>query len=86
MRWRYADETLTRLLELQSRIARTASKFLAPGGNMVYSTCSVLKEENDAQVEKLAEDEKLEIVGEPFRSYPQKGGMDGFFAAVLRRK
>ena len=85
MRWRFSDETLTRLLELQNRVAKTACKFVAPRGRLVYATCSILKEENDDQVARLVKDEKLEIVGEPFRSLPQHGGMDGFFAAVLRR-
>lgn len=86
MRWRYSEEALTRLLELQRRIASTAAKFVVPGGHLVYTTCSILKAENDDQVASLIKSENLELVKEPFRSYPQQGGMDGFFGAVLRKK
>lgn len=75
-----------RLMELQRRVATTAAKFLARGGHMVYSTCSILREENEDQVMSIIKSEKMELVGDPFRSLPKQGSMDGFFAAVLRRK
>lgn len=85
MRWRFNEETMGRLTELQRRLATTASRFLARGGHLVYSTCSVLQEENEEQVVAICKSEKMELVGEPFRSLPKQGGMDGFFAAVMRR-
>jgi 16S rRNA (cytosine967-C5)-methyltransferase len=48
------DENLGNLLEVQEKLAQhCADHLLAPGGVMVYATCSILKQESEAQVEKL---------------------------------
>ena len=48
------DENLGNLLEVQEKLANhCADQILAPGGIMVYATCSLLKQESELQVEKL---------------------------------
>ena len=51
LKWRQHPDSLVELCELQLRILSSASRCVAPGGRLVYATCSVLAEENEAQAE-----------------------------------
>jgi len=51
LKWRQHPGSLEELRALQARILRQASECVAPGGTLVYATCSVLHEENQQQVE-----------------------------------
>jgi 16S rRNA (cytosine967-C5)-methyltransferase len=76
-----------------------ASEVVAPGGLLVYSTCSLESEENDAQVERFLSDHPHWRLDPPsegavpssvldagrLRVLPQRHGCDGAFAARLRR-
>ena len=53
LKWRHAD--LKHLTDLQSRILTAAAALLKPGGQLVYATCSPLREENDAIVNAFLE-------------------------------
>ena len=48
--------------DIQFNILKTCSKYLKKNGTLVYSTCSMLKEENDAIIEKFIKEEKFETV------------------------
>lgn len=85
MKWKFDAEVLTRLLGQQRTIFEKALSFLKPGGQIVYATCSVLKEENQNQIEHFIKTYGLELVKEPFESFPIINGMDGFFGAVMRK-
>jgi 16S rRNA (cytosine967-C5)-methyltransferase len=49
-RWRTAPDDLARVVALQREILDSACRLVKPGGRLVYVTCSLLPEENDAQV------------------------------------
>jgi 16S rRNA (cytosine967-C5)-methyltransferase len=51
LKWRQHPEALQSLGALQSRILASAARCVAPGGRLVYATCSLLPEENEAQAE-----------------------------------
>jgi 16S rRNA (cytosine967-C5)-methyltransferase len=53
LKWRLKPEDIVRLAEMQSRILDRALDVLAPGGRLVYATCSLEPEENEAVVEKV---------------------------------
>lgn len=98
-RWRLKVSDLAVMGALQRDILRSASTVVAPGGLLVYSTCSLETEENDAQVERfLAEHRDWALEPPPegvvpaavldagrLRVLPQRHGTDGAFAARLRR-
>lgn len=86
MKWKFEPDTLYRLIGQQRTIFEKALSFLKPRGKIVYATCSLLKEENQEQMEHFIKTYDLTIEQEPFQSLPSEGGMDGFFAVVLRRK
>nr|WP_160357152.1 RsmB/NOP family class I SAM-dependent RNA methyltransferase [Bordetella sp. 02P26C-1] len=53
LKWRQHPEALSELTALQTRIFNSAARCVAPGGRLVYATCSLLAEENEAQVEQF---------------------------------
>lgn len=85
MKWKFDQETLIRLLGQQRVIFEKALSFLHPKGRIVYATCSLLKEENQAQLEHFLKTYTLCLDRDPFQTLPSRGGMDGFFAVVLKR-
>lgn len=52
-RWRLGEEDLARLPAQQEAIARRAARLVAPGGRLIYATCTILRAENEAVVERL---------------------------------
>jgi 16S rRNA (cytosine967-C5)-methyltransferase len=52
-RWRLQADDLTRLPALQLSIARRAMALVAPGGRLIYATCSIMNEENEDVIERL---------------------------------
>jgi 16S rRNA (cytosine967-C5)-methyltransferase len=44
-------QDLAELIERQQQILRSAARLVRPGGRLIYATCSVLREEDEAQVE-----------------------------------
>ena len=91
------ESDLTELLAKQAMILDQAQKLTKPGGKLVYATCSLLNDENEAQVESFLArypNFKRVPVGAPapealhgphLRLSPRAHGTDGFFAAVLER-
>jgi len=102
LKWRNDVERLRRLAELQRRILDHAADTLAPGGRLLYATCSTEPEENEQVVDAvLAARTDLERCPVPlppgtdarfvaddgyFRTYPLFEDLDGFFAALLTKR
>lgn len=62
-RWRLTEADRTRLTGQQAAILRRAARLVAPGGRLIYATCTVLRDENEAQVERfLAAEPEYEVV------------------------
>ncbi|OWT55289.1 rRNA methyltransferase [Candidimonas nitroreducens] len=63
LKWRQHPESLAELRQVQARILRQAARCVAPGGRLVYATCSILSEENEDQVQAfLAENPEFELL------------------------
>ena len=82
--WRFRPEELEKITALQRRILGEAARLTAPGGQLVYSTCSIEPEENVLQVETfLKEHPGFERLRE--RQLLPSAEMDGAYACLLRR-
>lgn len=86
MKWKFTSEMLARLVSQQRVIFEKALSFLKPDGRIVYGTCSVLKEENQEQIEHFLKTYSLEIVKPVLQTLPSVGSFDGFFGVVLKFK
>lgn len=86
LRWRVQEGDLPRWAMRQLAILQRAFAGLAPGGELLYATCSTEPEENEQVVGTFLEREReARLVEEPRRTFPEGGWGDGFFAARLRR-
>lgn len=98
-RWRLRTSDLAVMAATQRAVLRGAAKNVAPGGLLIYATCSLEPEENDQQVEAFLADHPGWTLEPPpagtvpdavldagrLRVLPQRHGADGSFAARLRR-
>ncbi len=83
-RWQLDKETLARRVETQGQLLEEAAALVKPGGRLIYATCSVLREENEDQIERfLADHAGFVRVREDLIKSPAADGCDGVYAAVL---
>ena len=101
LKWRQSPAAVDEMVAKQTAILAAAARLVRPGGRLVYATCSLLAEENDAVVDaflaahpqfrSLSAQEVLHKqgvmleTGERLRLLPHLHDTDGFFAAVLER-
>ncbi len=78
IKWRLKPEDITDLQSRQKAILQNALALLAPGGRLVYSTCSLEREENDEVVAGCGRN-----VISTMRRIPGRDAGDGFFAAII---
>ena len=102
LKWRYGEQAIAELVEKQTRILAAASRLVKPGGRLVYATCSLLEQENEAVVaafgaahpefepiscEKLLEAQRIGLItGKYLKVFPHLHGTDAFFSAVFERR
>ena len=101
IKWRVTEADLVPLSEKQRALLEATAAVVRPGGLLLYSTCSTEPEENEAVVEDFrrahpefsairpapapAAEKFLDPATGYFRTFPTDPGLDGFFAALLRR-
>ena len=63
LKWRFAESELVRVNDLQRSVLRAAARLLKPGGRLVYATCSLLQQENQAVADAfLTEHPEFELI------------------------
>ena len=85
-RWNWSVEKLEALVKLQAEILDQVAPLVAPGGALVYSTCSNEPEENDEQVKAFVARHPDFTLDTTRESIPFESDHDGAFAARLIRK
>lgn len=92
LRWNLSPKSLQRLVNLQKEMLISAAENLKKNGVLVYSTCSILAQENEEQIRWFLKEKPDFIVdttqdNDPFiLNVPGEPFYDGGFAAVLRRR
>lgn len=94
-------EDLEALVEIQQRILDVCSRYVRPGGKLIYSTCTINAEENERNIQTFlnthagfAPDDFSGTLPETLRPriktglqlFPHLDGVDGFYIARLKRK
>ncbi|HJR54967.1 MAG TPA: RsmB/NOP family class I SAM-dependent RNA methyltransferase [Rhizomicrobium sp.] len=98
LRWRLTPERLAELTRLQDQLLDEAARHTAPGGRLVYATCSLVPEENEDRVAGFLarnpdftprnpdwDGPPIPGLDRDFRASPAKTGTDGFYCAWLQR-
>jgi 16S rRNA (cytosine967-C5)-methyltransferase len=102
LKWRQGPQAIAELADKQGRILESASRLVKPGGRLVYATCSILSEENEAVVDafigrrpefrelscgELLRAQRISLeAGDRLRLWPHVHSTDGFFAAAFERR
>ena len=58
----FSEELINRSVKIQFELLKKAIQILKPGHEMVYSTCSILKEENEENIKKILKNNKVELI------------------------
>lgn len=82
---RYKDtDDFKDLYKTQEKILKNASLYLKIGGRLMYSTCTINKEENERQIQRfLSQDKRFKLIKEKLL-LPTIDN-DGFYAAIIER-
>ena len=98
---RVTEESVQELTELQAKLLDTVCAYVKPGGTLVYSTCSILKDENERQAERFLErhpefeevplpaavpEKYLNREGRGLQLLEHRDGLEGFYLIRMRRK
>ena len=87
IKWQRKKEDIEEISQLQSKILETCSKYLKRGGYLVYSTCSILKGENEDIVNDFIKNNSdFEIVKNGLFNIKPDKEKDGFFICKLHKK
>lgn len=100
LRWAKTEEDIKKMTRIQTAMLSRASKLVKPGGVLVYSTCTIIRDENDQIVEEFLlrnKDFEIDSASEYFpedlvskrgfvKTYPEFGHLDGAFCARLKKK
>lgn len=101
IKYRATQESVKELTEIQQKLLETCCQYVKRGGYMVYSTCSMLPEENEEQVKRfLASHPEFVLAPLPdtvpenlrklygengLQLLPHRDGIEGFFIAKMRK-
>ncbi len=92
IKWQRSIEDIEKITKIQYEILEKCSKYLKIGGELVYSTCSILKSENEDIINKLLTDADVECgrnriqfeIEKQEKILPSKNS-DGFFMCKIKR-
>ena len=98
---RITEKSILELTEIQKNLLNTVCEYVKPGGTLVYSTCSILPEENEMQAEKFLSShpdfeavDLPETIPEKYRQYRKTGlqllehrdGVEGFYICRMKKR
>ncbi len=85
LKYRMSPEQQKELVLLQRKILETVWQYVKPGGTLIYSTCTVHREENEGNTQWFVKKYPFELK-EQVQMLPGVDPWDGFYIAKLERK
>jgi 16S rRNA (cytosine967-C5)-methyltransferase len=85
LRWNMQPESIPEFTARQKEILERQSKWVRTGGKLVYVTCSLLKEENEAIIEQFVSKHPEYKIVKQERLFPVHQGGDGFYFCMMIR-
>jgi 16S rRNA (cytosine967-C5)-methyltransferase len=100
LRWSKSRDDSYKLAEVQGKLIRHAADLVTPGGVLVYSTCTIIRDENDQVVEEFLLENRDFVIDKPgttlsrelisergfVKTYPDNENLDGAFCVRLKKK
>ena len=84
IKWKRKPEDIEEITKTQEKILQNCSKYLKKGGELVYSTCSILKEENEKIIENFVEKNNNFEIKKQLSTF-QNENTDGFFICKIKK-
>lgn len=84
IKWKRKKEDIQEIVKVQEKILENCSKYLKQGGELVYSTCSILKQENEEIIYKFLENNQNFKIKKIMQVYQNKK-TDGFFICKIQK-
>ncbi len=84
-KWKLSKEQFERIKKKQKEILQRYAKLVRKGGELTYVTCSILPEENEAQIDDFLQEQTHFKMVHQETLYPSRTGYDGFFICKLKR-
>lgn len=84
IKWKRKKEDIEEITKIQKKILENCSKYVKKGGELVYSTCSILKKENEDIIYKFIKNNTNFEIIKLVQVY-QNEKNDGFFIAKMRK-
>ena len=101
IKFRLKEESVDELVSVQEKLLNTCCRYVKKGGRLIYSTCSVLKQENEKQIERFLASHPEFVVEQLPEQFPAELGKyagdhglqllsyrddtEGFFIARMKR-
>ena len=82
-KYKISEAIVKNLILAQREIVKEAMTYLKPSGRLIYSTCSILPQENEEQIDFFIKTLQLREKGRPTKILPSENGGDGFFFSEL---
>lgn len=86
IKWHRTMEDVEELCKIQKKILKNAASYLKPDGVLVYSTCTILKEENERQIQAFLNETPGFVLEEEKTLFTHETGGSGFYIAKIIRK
>ncbi len=84
LRWQPRRGQIADLAAQQGELLRAGARALKPGGTLVYSVCTVSRQESEGVVDRFVAEHTGFTCERRWQLYPSRDGTDGFFIARLR--
>jgi|YNPMSStandDraft_1061717.scaffolds.fasta_scaffold00024_31 16S rRNA (cytosine967-C5)-methyltransferase len=85
IKWRLRIDDIGKLAEMQRKILNSGSKFLKPGGILVYSACTISREETYDIIKSFINENRDYFLIEERQFLPHIDDVEGFYIAKIRR-